>query len=126
MYAAFNLGRFKSEVQRLPIQQGMPMHHIPFKRYQQLQLEEPMTIASLLQQRYTITQIAGRVKRAAGAISGELNRTAQDEYLPKGTELSVYSQVQLDAIDDQINNRPRKGFFGGGIPDGVVHGTAAK
>ena len=32
------------------------------------------------------------------------------QYLPKGTNLSVYSQDQLDAIADQINNRPRKGL----------------
>lgn len=31
------------------------------------------------------------------------------QYLPKGTDLSGYSQAQLDAIADQINNRPRKG-----------------
>jgi transposase, IS30 family len=32
------------------------------------------------------------------------------QYLPKGTVLSGYSQEQLDAIADQINNRPRKGL----------------
>ena len=31
------------------------------------------------------------------------------QYLPKGTELSIYSQEQLDAIADEINNRPKKG-----------------
>ena len=30
--------------------------------------------------------------------------------MPKGTDLSSYSQEQLDAIADQINNRPRKGL----------------
>ena len=30
------------------------------------------------------------------------------QYLPKGTDLSGYSQEQLDAIADQINMRPRK------------------
>ena len=34
------------------------------------------------------------------------------QYLPKGTELSVYSQEELDAIADEINNRPRKGLGG--------------
>jgi IS30 family transposase len=31
-------------------------------------------------------------------------------YQHKGTDLSGYSQEQLDAIADQINNRPRKGL----------------
>jgi len=47
------------------------------------------------------------------------------QYLQKGTDLSVYSQAQLDATADQINNRPRKGF-GGTIPHGGVHRTAAQ
>ena len=54
------------------------MHHIPSKSYQQLQPEERMTIASLLQQRCSITQIAQRLKRSAVTISGELKRNAQD------------------------------------------------
>lgn len=32
------------------------------------------------------------------------------QYLPKGTDLSIYSQEQLDAIADEINGRPRKGL----------------
>lgn len=32
------------------------------------------------------------------------------QYLPKGTDLSGYSQEQLDAIADEINGRPRKGL----------------
>jgi IS30 family transposase len=32
------------------------------------------------------------------------------QQLHKGTELYVYSQEELDAIADGINNRPRKGL----------------
>ena len=32
------------------------------------------------------------------------------QYLPKGIDLAGYSQEQLDAIADEINNRPRKGL----------------
>jgi IS30 family transposase len=32
------------------------------------------------------------------------------QYLPKGTDLSGYSQEQLDAIADEINNRSRIGL----------------
>jgi IS30 family transposase len=32
------------------------------------------------------------------------------QYLPKATDLSVYSQKQVDAIADEINNRPRNGL----------------
>jgi IS30 family transposase len=32
------------------------------------------------------------------------------EYLPKGTDLSAYTAAQLQAIEDELNDRPRKRF----------------
>ena len=32
------------------------------------------------------------------------------QYFPKGADLPIYSQEQLDAIADEINGRPRKGL----------------
>jgi IS30 family transposase len=34
------------------------------------------------------------------------------QYLPKGTDLFVYSQEQLDAIAHEVNNRPSQGPWG--------------
>jgi IS30 family transposase len=47
------------------------------------------------------------------------------QYLPKGTDLSGYSQEQLDAIADEMNGRPRK-TLGWASPFEVYSGWLAK
>jgi len=45
-----------------------------------------------------------------GGPGGDQPTALERQYQPKGTDLSGYSQKQLDAIADQINHRPRKGL----------------
>ena len=90
------------------------MHHIPSKRYQQLQPEERMTIASLLQQRYTITQIAQRLKRSGGTISRELKRNAQDGCYASQVATTCARQRRRSGM-------PAKKLHAEGILFGVVH-----
>jgi IS30 family transposase len=42
------------------------------------------------------------------------------QYFPKGTDLSSYTQTQLDAIADELNDRPRK-TLGGRKPTEVLN-----
>jgi len=92
------------------------MHHNPSKRYQQLQPEERMTIASLLQQQFTITQIAQRLKRSSSTISRELKRNTQDG--------CYASQVATTcARQRRRHGRPARKLHSEGILFGVVHHT---
>lgn len=45
------------------------------------------------------------VSRSGRVRSGVMARLA---YMPKGTELSLLTEADFDAIADQLNNRPRK------------------
>jgi transposase, IS30 family len=40
--------------------------------------------------------------------SNENTKGLLRQYFPKGTDLSVYSQAELGAVADELNNRPRQ------------------
>jgi IS30 family transposase len=53
------------------------MQNTPSERYQQLQPEERMTLASLVQQQYTACEIAKVLKRSTSTVTREIKRNAQ-------------------------------------------------
>jgi hypothetical protein len=48
------------------------------------------------------------------------------QYLPKGTDLSVCSQAQMDGCHRRPNQQPSSQGFGGTVPTGGLHRTAAQ
>jgi IS30 family transposase len=90
------------------------MHNTPSKRYQQLQPEERMTIASLLHQQYSLTQIATRLKRSTSTISRELKRNTQDGCYASQAATTCARQRRR-------SGRPAKKLHTQSILFGVVH-----
>jgi len=90
------------------------MHNTPSKRYQQLQPEKRMTIASLLHQQYSLTQIATRLKRSTSTISRELKRNTQDGCYASQAATTCARQRRRQG-------RPAKKLHTEGILFGVVH-----
>jgi IS30 family transposase len=73
-----------------------------------------MTIASLLHQQFSLTQIAQRLKRSTSAISRELKRNTQDVCYASQTATTCGRQRRR-------SGRPAKKLHIQGILFGVVH-----
>jgi hypothetical protein len=77
-------------------------YYIPSKRYQKLQPEYRMTIASLLHQQYSLTQIATVLKCSPSNISRGLKLT-----IPKTTDTSARRPPPVPSSDADRAGRPR-------------------
>ena len=90
------------------------MQNTPSKRYQQLQPEERMTLASLVQQQYTACEIAKVLKRSTSTVTRELKRNAQ------GASYSSQAAITCSRLR-RIQGRAPKRLHQDGILFGVVH-----
>lgn len=90
------------------------MQSTPAKRYQQLQPEDRVTLASLTQQKYSIRAIGKVLGRSASTISRELRRNAQPSSYASTPALACTQQRRRQS-------RPPAKLHQDGILFGLVH-----
>ena len=90
------------------------MQNTLFKRYHHLQPEERMTLANLVQQKYSACEIAKVIKRSTSSVAREIKRNAHN---------TGYSSqaAQTCAVQRRIQARVPKSLHDNGVLFGVVH-----
>lgn len=102
------VGTLVERTSRLPILVKLP-HPKPASAANVLQAFNDKLNGIAQPMRQSLTYDQGREMALHKKLTVNTNGLVR-QYLPKGTDLSGYSQEQLDAIADEINNRPRKGL----------------